>query len=114
MAYSGTRETASWWKNTSVSKLIKAEKAAWEVASQNLNYLDSYFIPIEFDQRYPVVETPTFMEKEQEQTNSEWEYDFEANALLDTDIEKSNSEKLKSNSIGCKWFWSKLIWVLIN
>jgi hypothetical protein len=53
MAYQGTRETSSWWKKTSIKKLMKAEKDAWEIAAKGLNYLDSYFVPIEFDQRYP-------------------------------------------------------------
>ena len=53
MAYMGTREGSSWWKRTSAKKLVSAEKQAWKVAAKGLDYLESYYVPIEFNQKYP-------------------------------------------------------------
>lgn len=55
MAYLGTREKSSCWKRTSQRKLMEAEKKAWKIAAKGLDYLESYYVPIEFDQTYPTM-----------------------------------------------------------
>lgn len=54
MEISGTREGYSLWKGTSSRELMRAEARAWSFCGRDLDHLESYFVPIEFDQRYPL------------------------------------------------------------
>lgn len=49
----GTREDYSLWKGTSTVELMRAETIAWKFASEGLDDAESYFVPIDLDQRYP-------------------------------------------------------------
>lgn len=49
----GTRHNDDWWAGTSTKDLMKGEAFAWRHASQFVDDLESYFVKIEFDQRYP-------------------------------------------------------------
>lgn len=53
MDQEGTREGYSIWKGTSTVELMRGEARAWKYVSDGLDFIDSYFVPIEFDQRYP-------------------------------------------------------------
>lgn len=53
MEISGTREGYSLWKGTSTRELMRAEAHAWKFCGKDLDHLESYFVPIDFDQRYP-------------------------------------------------------------
>ena len=53
MDYEGTREGYSIWKGTSTVELMRGEARAWKYVSDGLDFIDSYLVPIQFDQRYP-------------------------------------------------------------
>ena len=51
----GTRSSYRWWNHTSTKQMMKGEAHAWKYARRYAPDLDGYFVPIEFDQRYPEI-----------------------------------------------------------